>query len=422
MRIQLIHLILAVATLGAHSIVCADDKPPTREEFDTLVEEVGRLKKEREQAKADAAAQQQSDLTEEIDDFVKQPSTYPQPSESGASPFLLTGFAWVNFQNMEGMDSTFRTSFVPIFLWKISDRVFFEAEIDFALTETETEVELGYAQLSFVVNDWMTIAVGKFLTPFGTFWERWHPAWINRLPTMPLMYSHDGGFVGEGLVGIQARGGVRVGSTLVNYSVYFANGPNLGTEADEAGAIEFERNLDNNNNKTFGGRIGALPLPYVEVGFSLLSGRVGDSGTVNGKVDTLILGLDFWFGREIRALKGYLEIRGELAWADTDDAVVDDENGNPFLFTNNKRQGFFVQIAWRPTLLDGFANKIELVVRFDSNKKRGPGELGIDQTRITLGVDYWVLENMPLKFAWFQNSFSEGQNRAGIVIQAAIGF
>jgi len=421
-RINVIQSTVALALLCATAAVRAEDGAPSRAEFDALAKEVKSLQTERAELRGALAARDQGDIDGEIERYLDQPSTYPQPSDSSGTAFVLTGFAWTNFENIEGMDSTFRAAFVPIFLWKINERVFFEAEIDFSLAEEETEVELGYAQLSFIVNDWLTIGVGKFLTPFGSFWERWHPAWINRLPTMPLVYAHHGGFIGEGLLGIQARGGVRMGRTLINYAVYIANGPSLGEEGHEAGGLEWERNLDNNNSKTFGGRVGVLPIPHVEIGLSLLSGTVGDSGSQYSDVDTLILGFDFWFGREVEALKGYVEVRAEFAWADTDTATFDDEDGNPFLFDNNTRQGWFVQVAWRPTLLDGIAKNFELVVRFDSTLNHGPDELGIDQTRITIGVNYWLYENAPLKFAWFQDGFSEGDDRNGVIFQAAIGF
>ncbi|MHC4956266.1 MAG: hypothetical protein ACYTGZ_20685 [Planctomycetota bacterium] len=418
-RIQSIVAGLLLCTTGS---VLAEERAPTREEFESLKREVAQLKSERSDLQKTLAARGSDDVEADVEKYLAQQSTYPQPERAGLNRFLMTGFAWANFENVEGQDSTFRAAFVPIFLWQLNDRILFEAEVEIGLDEEETEVHLGYAQLLFIVNDWLTIGVGKFLTPFGTFWERWHPAWINRLPTAPLVYTHHGGIVGESLIGIQARGGVRLGKTLVNYAVYFANGPTLGEHGHDAGRLEWERNFDNNNNKTFGGRVGVLPVPHVEIGVSLLTGTVGDSGSEYSDVDTLIIGFDFWFGREIDAIKGYLEIRSDFAWVETDTAEFEDEDEELFLFDNNTRQGWFIQVAWRPTQLDGFVKNIELVVRFDSTLNHGPHELGIDQTRISIGANYWVLENVPVKFVWFQDRFSEGPDQAGVILQAAVGF
>ncbi len=408
--------VTCIALLFLAANLQAQDTPPTRAEFDHLVGEVESLKAERDKL-ADELGSRNGSLDAAIDSYLEN------QHEPGTNRVLLTGFAFATFRNMEGMDSTFDAAFVPIFLWQPNDRILFEAEVEFGLDEEETEVELGYAQISFIVNDYVTIGFGKFLIPFGTFWERWHPPWINKLPTMPLVYMHHGGIVGESLLGIQVRGGAPVGATAkVNYAFYVANGPSLGEEGHNAGSLEWERNLDNNNNKSVGGRFGILPVPHVELGISFLVGDVGDSGTGNQNVGTTLLGIDFWYGDEIEALAGRLEIRAEFIWNETDDATVEDQNGTPFLFTSNRRTGWFVQGAWRPTRLEGMVRNLEVVVRFDLMQRPGADEGGIDTRRITLGVNYWFLSNAVAKLAWFRDEFSEGPARDGVLFQIAVGF
>jgi len=48
--------------------------------------------------------------------------------------------------------------------------------------------------------------------------------------------------------------------------------------------------------------------------------------------------------------------------------------------------------------------------------------LRYDERQLESGANYWVLEDVPIKVAWFQDSFSEGSDRRGVSFQAAVGF
>ena len=325
------------------------------------------------------------------------------------------------------MVSSFGAKLVPIILWRPHDRILFEAEIEFGLDEEETEVELGYAQVTFIVNDFLTIGVGKFLLPFGTFWERWHPAWINKLPTMPLINMHGSGQVGESGLGIQLRGGAPIGETKINYVLYVINGPGIEAEGDHAGSLEWERNVDNNNNKSVGGRVGFLPVPTLEIGFSFLVGRVDDAMGGFGGLETFMGGFDLWHVIDNVSLGGRVEIRAEYVWTDTDNAELEDEDGNPVNF-DNKRSGWFVQIAFRPTHLEGdlgggiLLKNFELIVRFDSVQNPGPGEIGEDFRRLTVGLTYWIMPNVAAKVAWFHHRIKGDGEFDAVIFQVAVGF
>ena len=116
----------------------------------------------------------------------------------------------------------------------------------------------------YVLNKNMTVRAGKFLLPFGTFMERLHPSWINRLPTKPLGFGHDGIAPSSG-IGVEFRGAFDLGKSKLNYSLYSTNGPRLkdgSDEPEEAGMLQFSNFEDNNLNKSFGGRIGILPIAF----------------------------------------------------------------------------------------------------------------------------------------------------------------
>ena len=110
-----------------------------------------------------------------------------------------------------GREETFsRPTFNPIFLWKISDRLLFEGELELELEERETSLSLEMAQVSYLVNGYMTLGAGKFLNSMDYFVERQHMAWVNKLPDKPLAVYD--GLAPESLVGVQLRGGIPIGN------------------------------------------------------------------------------------------------------------------------------------------------------------------------------------------------------------------
>lgn len=346
------------------------------------------------------------------------------PLLPGRSNFTLGGFFSTGFENRRQSDSTFTAEVAPILLWKPTDKLLFEGRFDIFLADRKTEVDLAYAQLSYQLNDYVTVGGGKFVLPFGIFWERARAPWINKLPLMPLLYEK--GFMGEAGVGLQLRGGAAIGRSKINYAAYAMNGPELRTNPSDLGRLGFGRGRDLNNNKTFGGRIGFLPIPEMEIGSSFMVGRVGESGTVFAKADTQVLGFDFTYAREFDALKGRLDIRSEFVKVDTDDAQFA-AFFDPFNF-ENERDGWYVQAAYRPMLskamiFEGIELKdFEFVLRYDQVQEPGPGRLGVDRKRLTLGLDYWMLPSVVLKAAYVFDEASGGPDEDGFFLGMSAGF
>ena len=82
--------------------------------------------------------------------------------------------------------------------------------------------EVEYAELDFIANPYMTITVGRFLTPFGIFNERLYPVWIRNLQSDPLILP-----IGIGPSNASAGGMIRGGFKArpqfnINYAVYFS--------------------------------------------------------------------------------------------------------------------------------------------------------------------------------------------------------
>lgn len=403
----------------------------TREEYDKVVKELDTIKKrlgivEEQKTTQDKENEQTFDDYDKELKSIKSLATTAQP---GTTRPLLTGWADVGYADRKGENSTFSASFNPILLWKLNDRLFFEGELEFELEGSDTEVSLEYANLSYIANDYLTLKGGRFLSPFGTFAERLHPGWINKLPDAPLPFGH-GGLAPTSELGVQASGGFPVGPTKFNYAVYVSNGPRLNTgedEPEEAGLLHFDNNTDVNNNKAVGTRIGFLPIPELELGYSFQYARVREGGGVNAYLHAVDLG----YVRDCNWLKGTIDVRGQWVWSQVGDVTYDADGSLGFgpLMFDNRRDGGYAQVAYRPSKVNNkFLQNLEGVCRWDmiNNPSGAPAETGFDEDRWTFGLNYWLGSSTVIKAAYqFGERRTPGEgseNINAILFQAAMGF
>jgi hypothetical protein len=154
------------------------------------------------------------------------------------------------------------TQINPVLLVPLGDRWFIESRAEF---EGEfqrppgggpyggpVDKHVDYTQVDYIANPYLTVTVGRFLTPFGIFNERLYPVWIRSLQPDPLILPirtapSDGGMF---------RGGFAVNARAnLNYAVY------VSATAIGVGSVDSERHV--------GGRIGFfLPGPRLEAGTS----------------------------------------------------------------------------------------------------------------------------------------------------------
>lgn len=350
--------------------------------------------------------------------------------------FMIRGYGHTGVDNVttngEKESSYVGSAFAPIFLFKHSDKLIFEAELEFALENNALEIGLEYANVMYVANDYLTIRAGKFLLPFGTFMERLHPSWINRLPTKPLGFGHDGIAPSSG-IGVELRGAVNLGGPRINYSIYSTNGPRLkdgSIEAAEAGMLLFSNFEDNNNSKAFGGRIGLLPFSdsSTEIGFSTYSTNgAGVRGSVYEDVGAFLYALDFSFIKQISAIGGMVDVKSQYNNSKIDNATYfDPADGDTYTF-NNKSNSFYTQLSYRPTMSDSdFIKKLEFVGRYSSFNAPVGAEWAGEAEQYAFGLNYWLSWRSLIKVAYQTTDTIGGHdgdaNTKGFFIHWAIGF
>jgi hypothetical protein len=439
--VNLLVAIQSVLLTTLPDVICAQDAPPdgyvTRREYEELKaqmlamkKELDAIKKEREAAapKEDrvenrAVADVPKQVTPEAPPQVPLPAVQPE-GLLGTTKFLLAGWADGMFEARNGQVSTFSASFNPIFLWELTSKLLFDSRLEIEPSGGGTNVNLVNAQISYLLNDYIALGAGEFFSPSNVFVERFEPQWINKLPDRPLAVYH--GILPNISIGAQARGGFPIGRTRVDYAFYVSNGPVLNTfDPRRAGTLDFNSYTDNNDNKAVGGRVGFLPVPGVEVGYGFETSKPGFQGTSFSRVQALVQTVDLEVTRDSDLLKGRVNLFAQYAWSRVDHAVYDPDGSlgfGPLAFTS-KQDGGYAEIAYRPTKLDNdFLRNLEMIFRWD-HLSRDPSGLGDpEETRWTLGLNYWLSPSTVLKAAYEWDQPNAEPNRSALLIQMAMGF
>jgi len=375
--------------------------------------------------------------------FAQEAKSEPQ------NRFLLTGYGFANYVDPDAPDQegSFSLGFSPIFLYRVGDKFLFEAELEFELEDDEVETEVEYAQIDWLANDYLTVVMGKFLTPFGTFIEDLHPAWINKLPTAPLPYQHGQSLVPFGQLGAQFRGGIPVGDGYrrFTYSLFLSNGMRMsehgheeeglpeedahdeeesheeiallseGEEHDEEHTEEGEEHdndlifldsssFNSNGSLAVGGRVSFVATRGIEIGASYLSGSYDE----DGDLDATMFGINFTYHHDL------FDIRGE--WLDTTTERGIAEDGD--LLADQEIEAWYIQPSLRLSIIPAyFFNKLEVVGRF-STLDFGEG----DKDQTSLGLNYYFSGSSILRLAWERIAETGHEDEDAVVLMFALGF
>ncbi len=184
-----------------------------------------------------------------------------QTNDSEKAVPILTGNAGA-FDFVSGGHTLIDTQINPVLLVPLGERWLFESRAEFEGQFQRppgggpfggpVSKHVDYAQLDYIANPYLTVTVGRFLTPFGVFNERLYPVWIRLLQSDPLIYPIDT----APSDGAMFRGGFPVNSkATLNYAGYVSL-TNIGINS-----VDSERHV--------GGRLGIfLPGSRLEVGGS----------------------------------------------------------------------------------------------------------------------------------------------------------
>ena len=328
--------------------------------------------------------------------------TTNESSKDGQNKFAIFGNAEMTFHANKNEVQFGELNFKPIFLWRISDKLFAEAEVEFETGEGSLDIGLEYANMVYFVNNNLTLYAGRFLPKFGAYRGRMGEAFINRFPTDPVGFG-DGGIGAMNEVGVGAQGAFQTGSAKINYNFYVSNGPILLTTDENAGQFDYEAYIGNNKGSAAGGRIGLLPFSNssLEIGYSFQhKKKTGDPGTAYENVGVNMQAVDLNYYNHITPLKSDIRLIAEWKYQKVDEATYYD-NGNPYTF-ENAPSAYYVAGTIRPVHSNNdFIHNLELAARYSEFKRPEKALWGGDNThQVAVSLDYWLKWNCLVKFAY----------------------
>ena len=442
-------LVTSFASFGQETAPASEETAPasdyvSRAEYDKLKAEHEALKQDmealkttvREMANGIAAvpaegpspAASLSDEGKQVVTTTTSPAASDAVSIESSGPlathsFSIVGDAEFQFGKISHQHGAFMfADFAPIFLFRGGDRVLFEAGFDFTIQNNApgssgyaTTLNLSFATIDYIINDYVTFMGGNMLLPLGTYSER-SAGWLNKFPDAPLPRAV---LPGNG-IGVQLRGGIPLGEkgASLTYSGFVVNGPGSVDGSGDAGQLDLGGNvgftsdgkLTNNLHGGVGegGRVAVFwpwkPQYDLEVGLSGMSSRYDNAGKQQYSAGVVDASLH---------LGPSVEVKGEYmnTWVGTDNAGT------------IRPRGWWVQGGYKLAGLKlglPYLDKLELVGRYDTVNDA----LGTWTKRGTVGAVYYVTNTL-----WLEGDYEFTSNRGpnpapdnSLLFQISYGF
>jgi len=384
-----------------------------------------------------------SDAQQKADDATQKLQQPVNPmvdlSNAATHNVVLAGDAEIQFGRTTGQHSSFTLAdFAPIFLYRANDNILFEVGFDIRLQNgaaslqnnqtgnlgSQTSVDLSFAQLDYILNDYVTVVAGDMLLPLGTYQER-GAGWLNKIPDDPLPRS----ILPSSGVGVLLRGAFPVGKAgdSLTYSIYGVNGPSSvdgtgnSTYTDNNGNVMPNLDLGGNigitssgnnanlhNDPSGGGRLGYFhafkPHYDFEIGISGQRGEWDNAGNRD------------WSAAVVDAavhVSPYFELKGEYinTWVETDDIGTFKPNGW-WIQGSYKLAGLGLEMP--------YISNVELVSRYDMLNDG----LGTKTTRTTAGVVYYFTNTLQFEgdYEWLRSRGPAAVPDSAFILQLSYGF
>ena len=332
---------------------------------------------------------------------------YEGNSKSG---FQLAGYSSFDYVNTENGDGSFAgVKFAPIFHYRYGDMFQFEGELEFTVnSEGETDVELEYAAGTFFMNDYMGLQIGKFMSPVGQFVQNMHPSWINKLPSVPVGFGHDGAAPTSN-VGVALRGGLpQIENIRSNYVVFVSNAPTFGIADDGDVIIDANGKTGTVDNAfVVGGRYAIDPIGNMEIGVSASTGDISEA-LLSG--ESILRDYDV-FGADMMYNFFSFSTKAEYIQQTVGDNALSPLEGGTW-------KAWYGQISYQFEMV-----KLEPVLRYSDYHNPE-----INRNQLALGLNYLFANNIIVKCAYEINNDEDDKtsdsyaNNNRFLAQLAFGF
>lgn len=415
-----------------------------------LEEKIGKLEVNQSRQVEQKVAQMKDEIKEEIkgdawnSEYLGRYPDKNDPSNkggfqietpSGLSKVTVGGYMDHEYEDFQNTNSTFdQHRYIFQIGAQIGERIRLASEVEIehggpnGNVAGDGEVKMEYAYLDYLINDMVNMRAGLLLIPFGRT-NLYHDSDLRDLTERPLVakdiipttwYESGAGFFGD-LDSISEN----VHEDLaVNYEFYVINGLDDGFTDTGMGGARGSIKQDNNNDKSFVGRVVLSPAIGHEVGISGYYGKYDAAGkeSISG---TGVDWLSTW---------GPLEFVGEWArFKATEPEFVAPNNDIADEF-----QGLRLQTNyhfWPEFLNNTFLSRsfedptFTLVTRYEWAKIDDDSDADVgdnEEERYILGLNYRPVESWVMKFEYIwsetDNEALEKGDNNGFIMSVAMGF
>ena len=403
-----IEILQRTANLLAEQLKKQATAPTSSQAVEKLESKTDQLESRAQQAarRDQELAAATDDLRERLDTEIRNGPRLPAPLKelfdvhyNNETPLSIYAQMLFEYDKQNGQNGNWTTmQFSPYFLLQLNKRFLCEASMDI---NNNFGISIGNAAIDVMLNKWMTLQVGRFLTPIGQFNLWYNHEWINRLPDPPLMFNQVSPQTSTD--GLQLSGSSYLGALPMKftYQLYFGNGfqvaqkpSNYSQAVDLAGITGGPEEV---TSQAYGGRFGLwIPRRGLNMGFSGYSNGIYNPGVRDH--------FQMW-GWDLTYHRGNWYFLTEFA--------DNYQQAKGSINNNVDRRGLYAQLSYRDyNNRSPFLAKLEYVVRYSFANFSGinftkldlttfgAGAAPVDTNQYTFGLNYWFYASNVLKFAY----------------------